>query len=253
MQSLRIALGLLALVTTFFLLVPVEPTLIAGRSAPSEPAVAMPEAAPEPPAVAASAEPAPGTPVRRVGPAAVETTALTRLPAAASGAATPPQAMEPEAPAATAPQATQEAAAAEKPAGPDYRMFARPIAVDARTLKTGEITLLVAGVEPVASDARCADGAQAWPCATRARTALRGWIRGRSVLCAVPPEAAGAREITAPCLLGEEDVGEWVVRNGWAHAAPGSRYEAAEREAREARRGVWAYGMAEEASARSGG
>ncbi|RIX99199.1 hypothetical protein D3218_15630 [Aureimonas flava] len=264
MQSLRIALGLLALVGLVFLILPSEPTLLAGRSA-APPSLAEAADGMPPTATAPRVEPPPAAPVRTIGPTPAPTTALTRLPPVASGAATPPRADEPEPePAAGAAvaaatdtaddeAATSEAAAAPDPDKPAFRLFARPIAVDAGTLKAGEFTLRVAGVQPVARSARCTDGAQAWPCATRARTALRGWLRGRSVLCAVTPAEAQAIEITAPCLLGEEDVGDWVVRNGWARAASGSRYEAAESEAREARRGVWAYGFADEASASSGG
>jgi endonuclease YncB( thermonuclease family) len=260
MQPLRIALGLLALVTVFFMAVPAETTLFSGRRDIAEPAtiVESAEAASEP-AAAVPAAPASTPAVRAIDAAPIDPSGLTRLPAVASGAATPPSPGETaaveETPAAMAATPAPEVAAAAPaaPDGPFYRLFPRPIAVDARTLKTGEVTLLVEDVEPVAGDARCADGAQAWPCATRARTALRGWIRGRSLMCAVSPDQREAREISAPCLLGEADVGDWVVRNGWALATPGGRYEAAEREARDARRGVWAYGLSETRTAAGSG
>jgi endonuclease YncB( thermonuclease family) len=263
MQSLRIALGLLFLVATFFLILPAEPTLFAAHGGIENAAIATAETVAPSPAEKPAPQPVAAAPVRTIGSTAIETTALTRLPPVASGAATPRTAEEPGAPAAAAevetvptetrPDAATEPAPAPANDGPAMRVFARPIAVDAGTLKAGEFTLVVAGVAPLASDARCTDGAQAWPCATRARTALRSWLRGRSVLCSVPPDAADAREIEASCRIGEEDVGEWVVRNGWAHAAPDSRYEDAERDAREARRGIWAYGLDEEVTARSGG
>ncbi len=261
MQSLRIAAGLFALVTVFFLAVPERPALLGARTvkdrvvdpAPPSPVVAAPSA----PQLGEAAAVASGEAVRTVGPVPFEAGALTRLPVA-SGAAAPPRVGEgettaaaDEAPATPAPMPVV-GGLAEAP-DPGQRAFARPIAVDAGTLKAGEVTLIVAGVEPVAREARCTEGAQAWPCATRARTALRGWLRGRSVFCAVPPEAAETREITAACRIGEEDVGDWVVRNGWGRAAPGGPYEAAEREARQARRGVWAYGLSEETSVASGG
>ncbi|MBB3935950.1 hypothetical protein [Aureimonas phyllosphaerae] len=267
MQPLRIALGLLALVTVFFLVVPAQTTLFSGRRDAGEPTAAVERAdatAGSEPAAVPLAVPVAAPAVRAIDATPIDTSGLTRLPAVTSGAATPPRPEMPEASAADevpaavqAPPPASEpevASAAAAPDGPSYRLFPRPIAVDARTLKTGDLTLLVEDVEPVASDARCTDGTQAWPCATRARTALRGWIRGRSLMCAVSPDQRDAREIIAPCLLGEADVGDWVIRNGWAFAAPGSRYEAAEREAREARRGIWAYGLADdETAARSGG
>lgn len=255
MQPLRIALGLLALVTVFFLVVPAQTTLFSGRPDAGEPTPVVEQAD-----AAAGSEPAAAPAVRTIDAPPIDTSGLTRLPAVTSGAATPPRPEMPEADeapaAAQAPPPASEpevASAAAAPDGPSYRLFPRPIAVDARTLKTGDLTLFVEDVEPVASEARCTDGAQAWPCATRARTALRGWIRGRSLMCAVTPDQREAREISAPCLLGETDVGDWVVRNGWALATPGGRYEAAEREARDARRGVWAYGLSETRTAAGSG
>lgn len=263
MQSLRIALGLLFLVATFFLILPAEPTLFAAHGGIEHAAIATAETVAPSPAEKPTPQPVAAAPVRTIGSTPIETAALTRLPPVASGAATPRTAEEPGAPAAAAevetaptetrPDAATEPAPAPANDGPAMRVFARPIAVDAGTLKAGEFTLVVAGVAPLASDVRCTDGAQAWPCATRARTALRGWIRGRSLMCAVSPDQREAREISAPCLLGEADVGDWVVRNGWALATPGGRYEAAEREARDARRGVWAYGLSETRTAAGSG
>ncbi|WP_182085222.1 hypothetical protein [Aureimonas sp. ME7] len=260
MQALRIALGLLGLVAVFFLVLPAEPTLLAGSgSQPNETSVAAIgiEDVPFSPDMS---EEAPSAPVRTIIPAPGGPTRLTRLPPVSSGAATPPVAVEPDGTGDTAEAAppppelpiVSATATPPEPADPALRLFSRPIAVDARTLKAGDMTLRVAGVEPIAPDVRCVDGAQAWPCATRARTALRGWLRGRSVECRVPSGEEEARDITVPCRLGQEDVARWLVTNGWAHAEPGSAYEDAERAAREARRGIWAYDISNEAT-RSGG
>ena len=42
--------------------------------------------------------------------------------------------------------------------------------------------------------------------------------------------------------MGEEDVGEWIVANGWAEAEPGSRYVEAQERARADGRDIWASG-----------
>jgi len=121
----------------------------------------------------------------------------------------------------------------------DTRRYPFPIAIDSGTIRSGENTIHIAGVEPIAPDARCADGPRSWPCGVRARTEFRAWLRGRTLSC--EPADAGAPEAPTACRLGEEDVGEWLVRNGWANAEPGSRYAASADQARKAGRGIWQF------------
>ena len=58
-------------------------------------------------------------------------------------------------------------------------------------------------------------------------------------MCAVPPQSSVEEPLA--CLMGEADVGEWLVRNGWANAEPGSRYETAAAEAKAQGRGIWQF------------
>jgi len=256
MTAVRIALSLLLAIGIWVLILPAEPSLLA----PSAPDASLrPETATggEPTRQAEFREVAP--PVRQIVPSPLaQGGELQRLPSVSSGAAVPQRdepASAPEAPA-DAPasvlpplvEVPAEAQTAEASpggdaaaAGPEYRLFARPIAVDSATLRIGEITVRIAGVDPIAPEARCADGPQSWPCGARARTAFRGWLRGRSVLCGIPGEEVRAVSLTVPCLLGEQDVGAWLVRNGWATASPDSRYAEDEAAARQARAGVWAF------------
>lgn len=241
---LRIACAWMFLTAVWILAMPAEPTLFAGPPGPLVETAApartggAEEAAPT---EAASA-------VRQILPSPVAPGGeLRRLPNASSGAAAPARA-DIEAPPADAPdtvlpaEPTQEAAVQrEDEAAPEFRLFALPIAIDSATLRAGETTVRIAGVEPVAPEARCGEGAQSWPCGARARTAFRYWLRGRPVLCRVPAAESEAADLAVPCLMGEEDVGAWLVRNGWASAAPGSRYEEDEARAREARIGVWSF------------
>ncbi|WP_367117475.1 thermonuclease family protein, partial [Mesorhizobium sp.] len=70
------------------------------------------------------------------------------------------------------------------------------------------------------------------------RTAFRAFLRGRAVVCTVPPE--GGRDlITAECRVGNQDVGQWLIENGWARAAKGGPYVEAGDKARMARKGIF--------------
>ncbi|HEY9056416.1 MAG TPA: hypothetical protein VIN77_04630 [Aurantimonas sp.] len=119
-------------------------------------------------------------------------------------------------------------------------LLPRPVATDATHLKIGAGTIVLTGIAPLPLDKTCGTGAGAWPCGMRARTALRGYLRSRSVRCEVPEDFGQAREtIESACTLRGDDIGEWIVRNGWAEARAGGAYEEAEAEARRKRRGIW--------------
>lgn len=243
---LRIACAWMLLTAIWVLALPAEPTLFADLPGPATETFAPVETA----ETGESARTEAATAVRQILPSPVAPGGeLRRLPNASSGAAAPAR-TEAEAPPADAPdtvlpvEPAREAAVQderEDEAAPEFRLFALPIAIDSATLRVGETTVRIAGVEPVAPEARCGEGAQSWPCGARARTAFRYWLRGRPVLCRVPAAEARAADLAVPCLMGEEDVGAWLVRNGWASASPGSRYEEDEARAREARIGVWSF------------
>ena len=83
-----------------------------------------------------------------------------------------------------------------------------------------------------ASMQRCtaADGKD-WPCGMAARTAQRLFLRNRTIGCDLPSrEWSGTA--TAECLLGEQNIAEWLVSNGWAAAEPGSALVAAGEDAK---------------------
>jgi len=89
----------------------------------------------------------------------------------------------------------------------------------------------------------CKDGAgREWPCGHRARDELRKILTRDAVSCRTVTRDRFGRNV-ATCSAGGRDVGEVMVRNGWATAYKGrgfsSRYVSAENEARAARRGLW--------------
>jgi endonuclease YncB( thermonuclease family) len=114
----------------------------------------------------------------------------------------------------------------------------RPIAPAAGLVEAMGHSVAIAGVDVVDSDETCLFEGKEWACGIRARAAFRAFLRGRAVTCAVQPEA-GPETITAQCRLGKEDVGEWLVSNGWARAAAGGPYGEAGDKALAAKKGIF--------------
>ena len=137
-----------------------------------------------------------------------------------------------------APTETAPAAAADQPT--KIRLLAQPVAVAAGTIAIGAGVIALPGLRAPALEQRCSSGSVDWPCGVRARTELRAYLRGRSIRCAVPEDFGTASEtVTASCTLGGSDIGEWLVRHGWAEAEAGGPYADAEAEAKRERRGLW--------------
>lgn len=119
----------------------------------------------------------------------------------------------------------------------------RPVASAAGRFSAQGHTITIAGIRILEPHRACGspDGAT-WPCGMRARTAFRSWLRGRAVTC----DLAGARRVAgaevASCALAGQDMGAWLVSNGWALADPEGPYLHAGKAAREARRGIFGDG-----------
>ncbi len=100
-----------------------------------------------------------------------------------------------------------------------------------------EVTL--ANVRIVEPDETCTDdNGRRWPCGMMARTAFRAFLRGRAVDCALPADLT-VTKTTVACKLGNQDVGAWVVANGWGLAVPGGPYEQQGRAARDQHLGIF--------------
>jgi endonuclease YncB( thermonuclease family) len=88
---------------------------------------------------------------------------------------------------------------------------------------------------------RSRDGRE-WPCGRRARDELRKLLSGGNLECS-PVATDRFERMVAACRVDGRDLGDSMVRNGWAvaHRARGasSRYVSAEQEARAAGRGIW--------------
>ncbi|KQZ15573.1 hypothetical protein ASD44_17070 [Mesorhizobium sp. Root554] len=114
----------------------------------------------------------------------------------------------------------------------------QPVAKAAGLIDAKGYSVAVSGIDMVGLDETCTDAGKEWACGQRARTAFRGFLRGRAVVCTVPPEN-GRDIIAAECRIGKQDVGQWLVENGWARAAAGGPYIEAGKKAEADRKGIF--------------
>ncbi|RWA76258.1 thermonuclease family protein [Mesorhizobium sp. M1C.F.Ca.ET.193.01.1.1] len=122
----------------------------------------------------------------------------------------------------------------------DWRatLLYRPVATSSATFEAMGRKIVISGAVDIDPARTCAFGDAVWPCGQRARAAFNAWLRGRALKCVLPPD--GDRfTIAAPCMLGKQDVGAWLVANGWAMASPSGIYGKAESVARSAEMGVF--------------
>ncbi len=113
--------------------------------------------------------------------------------------------------------------------------------LDAATLKAGDMIVRIAGLAPPSSDRTCRrlDGL-AVACVSRAESYLELLVRGRAVAC----DRAGMATDGVPlgrCRIGEIDIAEQMVRQGWAEAADRDQpmLIMAEAQAKRQKLGIW--------------
>ncbi|ARM86915.1 nuclease SNase-like protein [Rhizobium sp. CIAT894] len=129
----------------------------------------------------------------------------------------------------------QQAAA---PAAKKPIELARPAVENAGMLSFGERRLQLAGVIPTAADKICGPAGRQWPCGMMAKTALRQLLRNRSIGCDLDT-AEWKGTVSASCRLGGQDLGTWLVENGWAEAGAGSPLASVADTARQAGKGIY--------------
>lgn len=115
----------------------------------------------------------------------------------------------------------------------------RPVAVESAVFESGGYTVAIDGVKSVSPDENCTHEGTSWPCGVRARAAFRLWLRGRALVCQIPDAEEAGDAMRARCRLAKEDVGAWLVSNGWALAAPDGPYVQAEEKARAEKLGIF--------------
>jgi endonuclease YncB( thermonuclease family) len=114
----------------------------------------------------------------------------------------------------------------------------QPVASAAGVIEANGYSVAVSGIDIVKEDETCNEDGKSWACGARARTAFRSFLRGRAVACKVPLEADRSL-IAAECRIGKQDVGQWLVENGWARATVGGPYVEAGDKARADKKGIF--------------
>ncbi len=110
-------------------------------------------------------------------------------------------------------------------------------AVDGDTLRLGATRIRLVGLDAVERGQTCTAPQQDWACGEEASRFLAAAVAGRTTTCRSDGRDRYGR-VLARCTAGAGDLGEAVVRAGWATAD--LEYALALADARLNRRGIWA-------------
>jgi endonuclease YncB( thermonuclease family) len=108
--------------------------------------------------------------------------------------------------------------------------------IDGDSLVVAGAEVRLYGIDAPEHGQTCLRGGFAWNCGAEASAALRAAAAGRQVVCRARDRDRYNR-IVAVCTAGGVDLGAAMVKGGLAVAL--GAYAADEREARDARRGIW--------------
>jgi endonuclease YncB( thermonuclease family) len=130
------------------------------------------------------------------------------------------------------------------PAEPN--LVGRASVIDGDTLEIHDRRVRLWGVDAPESRQHCGDAdGGVWRCGAAAANALDDRLRDEVVRCFERDRDRYGRMV-ADCRMGDEDIGAWLVREGWALRYAdyaGTAYLIEETATRRARRGVWAGTM----------
>ncbi len=113
-------------------------------------------------------------------------------------------------------------------------------AVDGASLIIAGQRIQLQGLAAPPLEQICTKDGKPWRCGEAAAFALAALIERHWLTCQTRTQADGT---LATCRMGGRngiDIGDSMVRDGWAKIRPGSGYEQAQRQAKSARRGLWA-------------
>ncbi|MFG1345434.1 thermonuclease family protein [Xanthobacter autotrophicus DSM 431] len=113
------------------------------------------------------------------------------------------------------------------------------VAVDGDTLDMGGTRIRLAGIDAPELRQECTRERRPWPCGLAARSALARLAEQGQVRCAGRQTDPYGR-LVAQCSVGDIDLSDFMVREGFALAYRGRDYAGAEAEAQASRRGIWA-------------
>jgi endonuclease YncB( thermonuclease family) len=122
----------------------------------------------------------------------------------------------------------------------------RAEAVGGDLLRVAGTTVRLAGIEAPERQQTCGAGGRRYRCGAAAEAALGRLVNGRTLTCTLSGSDSAGRAL-ATCTRGNLDVNGELVRLGHAFAAGGlfASYSGLERQARDAKAGIWATGDVE--------
>ncbi|MGI9524722.1 MAG: thermonuclease family protein [Hyphomicrobiaceae bacterium] len=118
----------------------------------------------------------------------------------------------------------------------------RARATSGDTLRIAGKVVVLSGLEAPELGQRCRNAqGRRWRCGTKAKRALQKLVSGRRTVCQVQPSALTSSRYVGMCESGQHQLGRVLVSGGHAFAVGGlfARYGDAERQARNAKKGVW--------------
>jgi endonuclease YncB( thermonuclease family) len=122
-------------------------------------------------------------------------------------------------------------------------VFFKRVRVEAGgTIRADGHNLDLYGMDLVRRNRICAPEGVRWACGQRAFIAMRGLLEGQSISCSF---LAGAGSPKAVCWVGDTDVTQWLLSQGWAELAEGvtdESYVEAAASARRRKAGIWGDG-----------
>ncbi len=113
--------------------------------------------------------------------------------------------------------------------------------IDGDTIEVHGQRIRLHGIDAPESRQLCRLDGKPWQCGKDAANALADKI-GRQSVTRKELDRDRYKRIVAKCMVVGEDIGEWLVTNGWAVAyyLYSYEYSRAEHRAKSARRGIWA-------------
>jgi endonuclease YncB( thermonuclease family) len=127
-----------------------------------------------------------------------------------------------------------------EPFGPGAKI----VSIDGDTLRAGDgAEYRIFGIDAPELHQTCNEAnGKSWLCGRAAKTRLTTLIKGGNVTCVTRATDRFGRTVAVCSAEGVPDLGEAMVRDGYAidlGGAAGNPYRDAETEAREAKRGIW--------------